>query len=92
MIFSVFFSGSVEFCSGSNLLLRGLTSCFFLSSFLLLTGRQTSLSNSKNKWKCHEKRDRPLISKIEINYQISPKQKIYPLIEFSEIGSKMCQS
>ena len=70
--FLLIFSGSLKFCSGLNLLLRGLNFDFLIkfSSFFLC---QTPQSKSK----AHEKRYRLLFSNIDFNYQISqPNKKI----------------
>ena len=68
---AVFFSGkSHKVCLRSVLIFRCLTCDFFFkfSAFLLSSIEQ-------QKCKIHEKRDRLLISKMELNYHISQRNK-----------------
>ena len=75
--FFVFFSGkSVKICSRSVSIFRGLT-CSFFSSSVHFHKRKANSTIQKQKCKGHEKRDRHLISKMEINYQISQRNKSF---------------
>ena len=55
-----------------------------INSFLLLNGRQTPLSDSKNIKVT--KNDRILVPKMEVKYQISQLKKFCLLIQFLRLG------
>ena len=79
----------LKFYSGSNLFFRDLTSELFLSSvhFFSFVKRKANYIIEQQKCKRHKKRNRPLVSIMEFNFQISQRnKKIYLLIQFSQIG------
>ena len=59
-----------------NFFFRGLT-CDFLSSVHFYCLKEGKPTMEQQKCKGHEKRDRLLISKMEINYQISQRNKSF---------------
>ena len=61
----------------------GLT---FQVQCISIVKRKTNSPIEQQKCKGHEKRDRLLISKMEINHQISQRNKSCLLIQFSQIG------
>ena len=56
---------------GSSLLSRGLTFDFSFSSLHFFALKKVSSIIERQKIKGHEKRERPLVSKVELNFQIS---------------------
>ena len=76
--FKYIFSGiSRKTCSRSILIFRGLTCDYFLNSVHFIDKRKANSTIEQQKSKRREKRDRLLISKIEINYQISQRNKSF---------------
>ena len=73
-----FFSGeSYKICSRSILIFRGLTCDFFLVQFISIVKRKANSTIEQSNCKGHEKRDRLLILKMEINYQIYQRNKSF---------------
>ena len=72
-LFCFFFQEKVfKICSHSVLVFRRLVTCdFFKVQCISIVKRKASSFMEQQKCKGHEKRDRLLISKMEINYQIS---------------------
>ena len=73
-----FFRKSFEICSGYFFAVWLLISCkILLIDFF--KGRQTPLSNSKQKYTGHEKRDRLLALKVDYIFQTPSEIKILPI-------------
>ena len=73
--FVFFFSRkSLTFCLRSILIFRGLTGNFFLVQCIVIVKRKANSTIEQKNVKVTKKRDRRLISKMEIYYQICQRK------------------
>ena len=73
-----FFSGkSLKICSRSILIFRCLTSDFFLIQCISIVKRKANSTIEQQNCKGREKRDRLLISKMEMKCQVSQQNKSF---------------